>query len=533
MLRTFLLAALVGLSHPVGAQLFGGEPELLEPEKAFRISARALDERNVEVEFKIADGYYMYRDRFSFATESGKPLADVEVPRGKIKEDQFFGKTETFRHLVRMRVPVSPEDAAAGSVKLKVTSQGCSDKGVCYTPLEQTVRVSLPAAGARPAKSPSSASILAGLQVPWLLLAASLGGGLALGWASAGAPLVRDATAQLARGPVLLWAVALAATGALFGWLGSLLPGRAENPFVAAPLALAYVATAAFWLRWSGHAGEFNWPVRAARDVVLLSAVLLFAVYLGEAWIGAAAMLGAGLGCGLFPKARTEARHELALQAVALGMLAAAAWVAAPVLPDELRMLAWAAWLIVTATMLRAIDPLPDGAAWPHRVLKAFGVAMLVWGVAVLIGAASGARDPLRPFEGLSIAGKRVAEPAPVRFERVATLGELEARITSAGRPVMLDFYADWCISCKEMERFTFSDPQVAARMQRMLLLQVDVTRNSAEDQAILKRFRLFGPPGIIFFDAAGREIKQLRVVGYQPAARFARVLDAALKGSS
>jgi thiol:disulfide interchange protein DsbD len=470
----------------------------------------------------------MYRDRFSFATESGKPLAEVEIPRGKIKEDQFFGKTETFRHLVRMRVPVSPEDAAAGSVKLKVTSQGCSDKGVCYTPLEQTVRVSLPAPDAQAAKSPTSAAALARLQVPWLLLVASLFGGLALGWASAGAPFVRDATAQLAPGPVLLWAAALAATGALFGWLGSLVPERAENPFVAAPLALAYLATAAFWLRWSRHAGEFNWPVRAARDVSMLAAVLLFAIYLGEPWIGAAAMLGAGIGCGLFPKARTEARHELALQAVALGMLGAAAWVAAPVLPDELGMLAWAVWMIVTATMLRAIDPLPDNAAWPHRVLKAFGVTMLVWGIAVLIGAAGGARDPLRPFESFSFTSKRITEVAPVRFERVASLAELEARIASAGRPVMLDFYADWCVSCKEMERFTFSDAQVRARMERMLLLQVDVTRNTPEDQAMLRRFQLFGPPGIIFFDAEGRELQHLRVVGFQPAKRFVRVLDRA-----
>jgi len=118
--------------------------ELLDPQKAFRISARALDERSVEVEFKIADGYYMYRDRFSFATESGKALAEVEMPRGKLKEDALFGKTETFRNLVRIRVPVSPEDAVSGWVNLKVTSQGCADIGVCYTPLEQLVRVSLP-----------------------------------------------------------------------------------------------------------------------------------------------------------------------------------------------------------------------------------------------------------------------------------------------------------------------------------------------------------------------------------------------------
>ena len=143
-----LLASLVMVmtlaAGPAAAQLFGGRDELLEPEKAFRISARALDERNVEVAFKIAPSYYLYRSRFSFATEAGKPLADVEIPRGKIKEDQFFGKQETFRDLVRIRVLVSAEDAGKGAVDLKVTSQGCSDKGVCYVPLEQTVRVSLP-----------------------------------------------------------------------------------------------------------------------------------------------------------------------------------------------------------------------------------------------------------------------------------------------------------------------------------------------------------------------------------------------------
>lgn len=124
----YLAAVLALLSHSAAAQLFGGRDELLEPEKAFQISARALDERNVEVAFKIAPGYYMYRSRFIFAAESGKPLADVEIPRGKIKEDQFFGKQETFRDLVRIRIPVSAGDAAKGVLALKVTSQGCSDK---------------------------------------------------------------------------------------------------------------------------------------------------------------------------------------------------------------------------------------------------------------------------------------------------------------------------------------------------------------------------------------------------------------------
>lgn len=139
-----LAMVLAAAAAPAAAQLFGRQPELLEPEKAFRISARPLDARNVEVEFKIAEGYYMYRERFSFATESGEPLVGVEIPRGKLKEDAFFGKSEIFRDWVRIRVPVSPRDAETGSVRLQVTYQGCSDKGVCYIPVTQTVRVALP-----------------------------------------------------------------------------------------------------------------------------------------------------------------------------------------------------------------------------------------------------------------------------------------------------------------------------------------------------------------------------------------------------
>lgn len=144
--RLLLLAAAIAACAVNAQPRSAPANELLQPEKAFRISARALDESTVEVEFKIADAYYMYRDRFSFATESGTQLGEVEIPRGKLKEDEFFGKTETFRHLVRIRVPVSVEQRAKGNVTLKVTSQGCADIGVCYLPLEQTVTVKLPRA---------------------------------------------------------------------------------------------------------------------------------------------------------------------------------------------------------------------------------------------------------------------------------------------------------------------------------------------------------------------------------------------------
>jgi thioredoxin:protein disulfide reductase len=150
-------------------------------------------------------------------------------------------------------------------------------------------------------------------------------------------------------------------------------------------------------------------------------------------------------------------------------------------------------------------------------------VAALLVGAALVVGALSGSRDPLRPLAGLT--GNSVTQKAALPWNRVASLGELQEKLQAPGRPVMLDFYADWCVSCKEMEAFTFSDPKVRAQLEGVLLLQADVTANSEADRILLKRFSLFGPPGIIFFDAQGREIRGLRVIGYQNAERFLKTL--------
>ena len=143
----------------------------------------------------------------------------------------------------------------------------------------------------------------------------------------------------------------------------------------------------------------------------------------------------------------------------------------------------------------------------------------MLTGAALLVGAFSGARDPLRPLAAL--ASGSVSATAPLPWIRVRSSAELDERLRAPGRPVMLDFYADWCVSCKEMEAFTFSDPRVRTRLGDLLLVQADVTANNEADKALLKRFSLFGPPGIIFFDARGREIRGLRVIGYQNADRF------------
>jgi len=152
----------------------------------------------------------------------------------------------------------------------------------------------------------------------------------------------------------------------------------------------------------------------------------------------------------------------------------------------------------------------------------------LITGIALIVGALSGGRDVLQPLAGLRSQGG--AAGATVHFQRVNSLPELDQAVrAAAGKPVMLDFYADWCVSCKEMERDTFSVAAIKAKMDQMVVLQADVTANRDEHKALLKRFDLFGPPGIIFFDRRGEEIKGSRVVGFQSADRFGVALDAVL----
>ena len=156
---------------------------------------------------------------------------------------------------------------------------------------------------------------------------------------------------------------------------------------------------------------------------------------------------------------------------------------------------------------------------------------MLLFGSALLIGMLAGNRDPLQPLAGLQAAGQAQAAEASgaPRFERVSGLAELERRLATAEKPVILDFYADWCVSCKEMERLTFSDVGVRKLLTGFTLLQADVTANSASDKALLKRFGLFGPPAILFFDVRGREAGALKVIGFQAAQRFSAQLERAL----
>jgi thiol:disulfide interchange protein DsbD len=202
-------------------------------------------------------------------------------------------------------------------------------------------------------------------------------------------------------------------------------------------------------------------------------------------------------------------------------LIGLAIWMLDRLLPDGLTMALWAALALLTGVLLGVFRPLEPGAAFRQQAARGLGLVAVVYAVALLVGAWSGARNPLEPLAAV----RRTAAPAEagLGFQRIKTVADLDAALAAGrGRPAMLDFYADWCAACIEMEHYTFPETSVRAALADTLLLQADVTANDADDQALLRRFGIFGPPTIVFFDRDGRERAGARVVGFMPASRFA-----------
>ena len=597
------------------------EEDFLPPEQAYRFAAKQLDPKTIEVRFDIADGYYLYRERFAFAAQpAGVKLGKPEIPQGKVHFDETFGKEmETYRGAVVIKVPVEqvPED---GRWSLVVTSQGCADKGLCYPPMESVYKVggfalgnlfgergaaaqSKPEAQAPAEAAPSPAPdrtppargvkltddtdrIAGALASRNLALIGALffGLGILLTFTPCVLPMVpilssivvgehvtRGRAFVVSLAYVLGMAVVYTAVGVAAGLAGEGLAAALQTPWVLGAFALLMVALAMsmFGLyelqlpqRWQARLTESSnrrqsGQIVGAAAMGALSALIVgpcvtaplagalaYIAQTGDAMTGGAALLTMALGMGvplmlvgvgagnLLPRAGKW--MEATKRFFGFLLLGVAIWMVTPVLPSWVVMLAWAALLLVAAVYLGAFDALGPDPRGLLRLGKGIGLLAALAGAIQIVGVASGGRDPLQPLSHLSLSSTETATPsrvAEIRFERVRSIAELDARVAqaaAAGRPVLLDFYADWCVSCKEMEKLTFPDAKVRARLADVVLLQADVTANNADDRALLKRFGLFGPPGIILFDKSGRE-RPVRVIGYQSAPRFLDSLERAL----
>lgn len=620
----WVILASLCLLLPVSAH---AQEDFLDPEDAFALQVAASGAETIDVHFRVAPEYYMYRERFEFALlpDGAGTLGEPVFPMGLVKYDPTFEKDlEVYYGQVTIRVPVA--QLPAGPFTLRIGSQGCADAGLCYPPAEHDIPLlasggqlqvqgpyaaaSVPApvdatskgAGAS-AGAPQGAAELLSMgdtgfaaylaSAGWwqvILLSAALGvllsftpcvlpmvpillailAGSQSG--NAATPASRWRNVSLAAVFVLGMSLVYTALGVAAGLVGASLAAWLQVPWVLTLFAilLALLALAMFDVFTLQAPGAMQTRLNAFMEklpggrygavflmgmvsalivgpcvAAPLAGVLLFISQTGDVVLGGSALFAMAWGEGLLLLAVGASSGVLMPKAggwmngvkwfFGVLLLATAWWMMNSVLPDWVMVLGWTLLAAWSAVMLGAFERLPEGSGPGRMLLKGLGLLLAGWALVLLVGLAMGNRSLMAPLQGLGTGlSQQQAGAAPVAgikeaFVKVNSSQEFDALLANADRPVMLDFYADWCVSCIEMERFTFTDPQVEQKMGQMLLVQADVTANTPAHRELLKRFKLFGPPGIIFFDAQGREMPEPRVVGFMNAANFSKELDRVL----
>ncbi len=589
--RTVLCALLCALSAAAAAQgLLGpasNDDQFLPVDQAFVFTASADGGARIALDWQIAPGYYLYRHRISATTASaGFALGEVAMPPGKKKTDEFFGDVEVYYDSLSATVPVT-RPVGASAFEIAVSYQGCADAGLCYPPLTKTVTIEMPPPGT-PSRSESApmvaeqdrlASLIAdgGLLV---VMATFFGFGLLLAFTPCVLPMIpilsgiiagQGSAATPGRSFVLslTYVLGMALTytiaGAAFAAAGQQAQAFFQQPWIIILFAGLFVvlALAMFGLfdlkipaaletRLAAASGRqksgslFGTAIMGALSALVVTAcvappmVAALAVIgqTGDVLRGALALFAMSIGMGaplllvgvaggrFLPHAGAWMTTVKTLFGVLF--LAVAVWMLERILHGSLTLALWALLVMVGGYYFGGFGRTQPGSEAYRVMARGAGLAAIVWGIIMLVGAAAGGHDPLQPLRGAALPG--IAGGAPVAgeealpFRKVASIEDLDRELAAAqaaGQPAMLDFYADWCVSCKEMEKYTFSVAGVQQDLAGYVLLKADVTANNEADQALLRRFGVYGPPTTAFFGAHGRECRAFRLVGYVAADDF------------
>jgi len=567
------LPAVAGLldgrpSATLGAPLNNSQ-DFLPVREAFRLSLVESSPTAIKLRFTNAEGYYLYKHRFQFRTEPADVgLGAAQLPAGKHKTDDYFGDVEVYYEVLDVDLPLN--NPQQRPFKLLVTYQGCADKGLCYPPETETLQI-----GAASAAAPDGAVPSDGQGWSWHELALFFLAGLGLTFTPCVLPMLPILSGVVLRGQVgggrglvlslayvLPMAACFAVLGALMGVFGAELnlQARLQSAWVLVPFAafFAVFALAMFGLyelrlpgflagpldRLAGSTqGGSIWGA-AALGVLSsllvspcvsapLAGALLYISASGDALGGGLKLFLLGLGMGtplvlfavgggaLLP--RSGPWMVAVRNAFGVLLLAVSVWLLERVLPGSLSL---ALWGLLAAGVALFLGTLEFGPKSPRqRLAQLAGLVLLVYAGATWIGALKGEADPLRPLGRAGVAGAPQATAAAGAWITVKTPAELEAAkaaAKAAGQPLLLDWYADWCISCKVIEREVLTAPEVTAQLGRYRLVRFDMTESTAEQRALLDRYKLFGPPALLFFGANGDEWADLRVVGEIHAAAFA-----------
>ncbi|HYQ38704.1 MAG TPA: protein-disulfide reductase DsbD [Pseudomonas sp.] len=592
LLLLFVLPATAGLFDSRPAPAFGGGAALnnsgdfLPVAEAFKPSLVDSNAQRVKLRFVNAEGYYLYRHRFQVQSEpAGLVSGPPSLPAGKPKHDEYFGDVEVYYGVIDLEVPIANPSGAPFT--LKVTYQGCADQGLCYPP--ETARFAIDGAAgapatplAAPAATPASATAPAQAAAwSWHELALFFLAGLGLTFTPCVLPMLPILSGVVLRGQaggmrglvlslayVLPMAACFAVLGALMGLFGAELnlQARLQSPWVLGPFALFFAAFALAMFgvyelrlpaavrepldRLAGHARGGSLLGAALLGVLSsllvspcvsapLAGALLYISASGDALGGGLKLFVLGLGMGaplvlfatgggaLLP--RSGVWMTTVRNAFGVLLLAVAIWLLDRVLPGPASLALWGLLAGGVALNLGALEWVPK--THRQRLAQLFGLALLVYALAAWTGALRGESDPLRPFGRAALAADTPASASHAGWQTVTSPAELDAAFAAAraaGQPLALDWYADWCISCKVMEREVFAAAPVAAALERFRLVRFDMTAGSPEQRALLDRYRLFGPPALLLFAADGREWADLRVIGETDAAGLAAQLDKA-----
>jgi len=603
------LAALQTLGDDLGLD---NEDEILHPDEAFILTAKLAPNNVVQTNILMADHIYLYRDKIKIALVDGDghSIGPISLPRGKQKDDEFFGPTEVIFGQVDIAIPLISNADASDRISISYSYQGCVEDRICYPPVTKYLDIDAAAGLVRVVDELDATSSMT--SAPTNLPAAA--GSAPVSEQDRFTSLLKDKSLLVIVGLFFLAGVGLTFTPCVFPMipiLSSIIAGQGESITTARAfvLSLVYVLAMAITYAIAGaiagyYGNEFNIQIWFQDPVILsvfaaifvllalsmfgfydlqipsaiqsrLSAIsnnqqggtligvglmgLFSAIIVGpcitaplvgalfyitqtQDWqLGGMALFALGMGMGLpllligtsagniLPRA--GAWMDAVKSAFGVVLLGVAIWMLERILPSAVTMVLIAALMIASAIYLGALDTLNETASGWRRLSKSIGLLILIYGVAYLIGAAAGSRDLIQPLRGLTTSlGGSAQAPQHLAFRQIKGEQGLQQALndsTRQGRTTMLDFYADWCISCKEMEKYTFSHPDVMAALAQTNNLQTDVTANDSLDTALMSSLGIYGPPAILFFDASGREIRNRRVVGEMSGERFAAHVNA------
>lgn len=551
-------------SATLGAASLNNSADFLPVHEAFRLSLIETTPQSIKLRFVPAEGYYLYRHRFQFHAEPADiGLGTAQLPDGEKKHDEFFGDVEVYHGILDVDIPRKPGDNRP--FILAITYQGCADKGLCYPP--ETERLTIGDVAAANSSSPSIPTTHGVWS--WKELALFFLAGIGLTFTPCVLPMLPILSGVVLRGQigglrgfslslayVLPMAICFAVLGALMGMFGASLnlQARLQSAWVLVPFSLFFVifAVAMFGLfelrlpqfistrldRVAGRTeGGSLWGA-AVLGVVSsllvspcvsapLAGALLYISASGDALGGAIKLFALGLGMGApllvvatggaawLPKngpwlVTVKNIIGVLLLAVAIGLISR-------VIPGEITLLLLGLLWAGVALFLGALEFTQKTTT--QRLAQLLGLFLLVYALACWYGALSGQTDPVRPLGRAqsTVMANGTTAPSASQWQTISTAAELDRVLSeakTAGQPLLLDWYADWCISCKVIEHEVLPDPGVNRLLTGYRLIRFDMTESNTEQRALLDRYKLFGPPALLFFGKNGAELADVRVIG-------------------